>query len=275
MKSYFHITASSYNYLSDPLWLILQHGAGLIGYTLYAPQNQCIIRSQLWQINIQNSETSERFDNLSKAIGDELNLTKIISINFHAAHIAIPELIHQSGKVNDWIQLLNGQNPEEKITLKTSSASGIVHVQPIDQAFNEWLNQKYQYVDSYSFQEFAYHEKEIDSDKLHITFYDQYIFITLYKQGVIHLCQAYPFKTPEDVLYLLLNITDQFELDIAVLSFIPEGFIDADSSLYKLLEQYFPNIEQPGSLKHHYPEETDHLSPFILRYIDRIITCVS
>jgi hypothetical protein len=242
---------------------------------LYASHNQSVIQSQLWQINNHDAGTSEVFENLSKAIGNDLNVTKVISINFHAAHFAIPEVIHQTDKVNDWIQLLNGQNPGEKIILKTSSASGIVHVQPIHQAFYDWVIQKFQSADSYSFQEFAYQKKENDSDLLYVTFYDQHIFINVYKNGVIQLSQAYSFETPEDVLYLLLNITDQFELDIAGLSFIPEGFIDADSSLYKLLEQYFPNIEQPESLKYQYPEEADHLSPFILRYIDRIITCVS
>jgi Protein of unknown function (DUF3822) len=62
------------------------------------------------------------------------------------------------------------------------------------------------------------------------------------------LAQTYSYTTPEDVLYYLLKICQQFSLSQNEVAVQLSGFIDRQSSLYKELYQYFVNISfrEPG-----------------------------
>ena len=71
------------------------------------------------------------------------------------------------------------------------------------------------------------------------------------------LTQTFAYSTPEDVLYYLLKICQQFDLSQQAVHLSLSGLIDKQSVLYKELYQYFIHIEfrQPswGSADSDYP----------------------
>ena len=275
MKSYFDIATASAVNSSDSHWLILQHGAGLMGYILYSTDSKSIIRSRLWLTGNDAAASEEIIDLIKSETLAVSDIAKVIMVNYHTGYFALPDLFFQEDKINHWIDFMIGNDPGEKILINEAVDNAIVHVHPIDKGIHTQLVQQFPGVVVRALQEFAFFGKRQEGDLLYLTFLNQYIFVTLYSNNQLLLNQGYSFKSPEDVLYLLLNITDQFLQDKTSLSIIPEGFIDADSSLYKLLDAYFPKIEIPETSGFDYPENALTVSPFILRHIDRIITCVS
>ena len=246
-----------------------------MGFIVFSPNNLSVIKTRLWLNDDNLAEQNNFLILVEKEIEDYLLIEKTVLVNYHPGYFALPSEIFRKDKLNYWTELLNGLNPIEKMLIKSTDDSDIVHIQPIKKKFHEKLMQKYQDLSIFSFREFAFQRQVYEKDTMCVTFQHQHIFITLYSKGTLQLNQVYSFESPEDVIYLLLNITDHFFLDKSTLTFIPEGFVDADSVLYKLVEQYFPNMQLPDKINYNYPEETEHLSPFILRYFDRIISCVS
>ncbi len=275
MKSYFEIKGPSADHASDSLWLILQYGDGLIGYILYAPEKYTIIKTQLWETGENVSDTTDILNVIKKELGEKVYPAKKFLVNYNPGYYALPRIVYHPEKLNYWIDLMAGTHPAEKIILSESKNNDIINAQSIDINDYTLLNDMYEEIIPFPFQEFAHYKKPQHDNTIRVSFLYKHIFVTLYINGEIHLNQAYPFETREDVLYLLLNITEHFSLDNETLSFIPEGFIESYSAIYKLLHQYFPNIQLPENRQYRYPESSPSVSPYILRHIDRIITCVS
>ena len=59
--------------------------------------------------------------------------------------------------------------------------------------------------------------------------------------------QSFPYETPEDLSYQLLNLAEQFGLDIAELQIYVSGLIDTESIIHNELLKYFLNVDpDPG-----------------------------
>ncbi|MES1215145.1 MAG: DUF3822 family protein [Bacteroidota bacterium] len=57
------------------------------------------------------------------------------------------------------------------------------------------------------------------------------------------LAQNFTYATPADVIYYLLKVSQQLNLEQGKVKLVLSGLIDKDSALYKELYQYFLNIE--------------------------------
>lgn len=76
-------------------------------------------------------------------------------------------------------------------------------------------------------------------------------FSVLVKKGQqIHLVQTYSYKTPLDVIYYLLKISYEFELQQEA-HLILSGLIEKDSAMFRKLNEYFFQLHfaQPPSFK--------------------------
>jgi hypothetical protein len=68
-------------------------------------------------------------------------------------------------------------------------------------------------------------------------------FSVLVKKGnQLQLAQTYSYKTPLDVVYFLLKICTEFQLDQSETVLVLSGLIEEDSALYRELNHYFLNI---------------------------------
>ena len=58
--------------------------------------------------------------------------------------------------------------------------------------------------------------------------------------GELQILQSYRYKTPEDVVFHILNVCENFEVkDVGLQLF---GMIEKDSALFRELHKYFLNI---------------------------------
>lgn len=80
-----------------------------------------------------------------------------------------------------------------------------------------------------------------DEDKLTTIFYQEKVVITLFKDGKFQLLNSYLYRTPEDVVYILLTICKQFDSPDIPLKVV--GFIEENSALFKSLYNYFSYVD--------------------------------
>ncbi|MDQ6814861.1 MAG: DUF3822 family protein, partial [Bacteroidota bacterium] len=75
-----------------------------------------------------------------------------------------------------------------------------------------------------------------------IQFYNTFMVVIVLKDGMFQLIQNFTYETPADVLYYLLNITEQLEMFSESLTLQISGMIDLDFQLYRELIKYFKHV---------------------------------
>ncbi len=85
-----------------------------------------------------------------------------------------------------------------------------------------------------------------EGSHLYCIFDTEQLTVQLQKDGKLQLTQHFSFKTPEDVVYHLLNVCTSFEVNMKEVSVHLTGMIDIDSALYKELYKYFLNLVFEG-----------------------------
>lgn len=76
---------------------------------------------------------------------------------------------------------------------------------------------------------------------------NSYFTITLFQYGVLQLCNSFPYKTSEEILYHITNISKHFNIDSDKDQYRFSGIIYQDTPLYNLLYKY---IRQPEFMQH-------------------------
>ncbi len=79
-------------------------------------------------------------------------------------------------------------------------------------------------------------------DQVDINFTTSHFRIIVKKDGGLQLAQTYAYKTPLDVIYFLLKICYEFNIDQSEAFLIVSGLVEQDSALYKELHHYFTNL---------------------------------
>jgi hypothetical protein len=123
---------------------------------------------------------------------------------------------------------------------------GIINVYPVEYDCFNWLRQK--------FKKFTFHHTysnimrgilsipDASSELITVRFYNTFMIVAVMKDANFHLIQTYHFETPEDVLYYLLNITQQLELFNESLTVRISGMISLEYNLYRELITYFKEV---------------------------------
>jgi hypothetical protein len=71
---------------------------------------------------------------------------------------------------------------------------------------------------------------------------DEFSFI-VFKNGSLQLMQTFSYATPEDVLYYLLKICNQFDISQQEVKISLSGLIEMDSAVYRELYKYFIQLD--------------------------------
>ncbi len=82
-----------------------------------------------------------------------------------------------------------------------------------------------------------------EEGRLQVDFRKEEFVVIATNRNNILLTQTFEYTTPEDVLFYLLKICNQFSLSRERVELQLSGLVDKQSSLYKELYQYFINIK--------------------------------
>lgn len=117
-----------------------------------------------------------------------------------------------------------------------------------------------------------FEQPKTDNAICYLFFYPNYFSLVVYNAGLLQLAQTRKYKAPEDVLYFVLNVFEQYAIaqDTEV---VCAGFIDERSKLYELLFAYLENLKLMNTDKATYSDNTasDHAPHYFLPYINYVV----
>jgi len=82
----------------------------------------------------------------------------------------------------------------------------------------------------------------IRANNFYLIFYPNYFTLVVFKDEQLQFAQTRKYNTPEDVLYFVLNVCTQYNIEKSV-NILSGGFIDEKSSLYEILYQYLEGFQ--------------------------------
>ncbi len=113
---------------------------------------------------------------------------------------------------------------------------------------------------------------KITENSIQLFFYPNYFSVIVYKKSVLQFFQTKYYNNSEDILYTVLNIIQQYELEKNI-EIIIGGFINEDSKLFELLYQYFEGLKL-GSVDEGFfisPEFKDYPAHYFLPYVNYLL----
>jgi hypothetical protein len=81
-----------------------------------------------------------------------------------------------------------------------------------------------------------------NTEIVYLFFYPYYFSLIVFKQGKLQLLQTRTYNNAEDVLYFVLNIFKQYNIDNKT-EIVTGGFINEESKLYQTLYQYAEGLK--------------------------------
>jgi hypothetical protein len=114
-----------------------------------------------------------------------------------------------------------------------------------------------------------FEQAKTDDTICYLFFYPNYFSVVVYNKGLLQLAQTRKYKAPEDALYFVLNVFEQYGIPKNT-DVVCAGFIDERSKLYDLLYAYLENLKLMNTDKTTYSEDTfnDHSQHYFLPYIN-------
>lgn len=170
------------------------------------------------------------------------------------------------------MELSHGNDPDLLLISLKNDEKDLVLVNGINYRNHDLLMNTFKDTVFHSLSTSFYQEYTGDDIRIQLLFYGKNIYLALYQQHQLQLVNSFTFQSPEDVLYILLNLCDTYQLSKETLTINPEGFIDPESAVIKLLEQYFLHIQWPDKRTATMPEE---IPVQTAQFLERIISCVS
>ncbi|MES2003293.1 MAG: DUF3822 family protein [Bacteroidota bacterium] len=186
--------------------------------------------------------------------------------------LLIPANRYSSGAADDYLDLLYGETTRHDTRHETIAAGeGMVNAYRIRKTMNELVGRNfvlYQPHHSYSALLKDVLAKEEQADHfIKLQVYATHIIAAVVKNRQLQLIQSFSYLVPEDILYHLVNISHQFELDVAHSHLEISGMLDPGSVLHQQLQPLFglisfDAIEPDGVFKSHNDFPLHYFTPY-------------
>jgi hypothetical protein len=163
----------------------------------------------------------------------------VIGYSF-AEKILVPDVLY---KYEDAETLLNagfGASVHTTVIAEPVASRQLHTIFRIPTAIYEWAEKKFnnsQYFHAVSVLLKKYTHS--DKDFLRVDIKSKTFSVLVFKDGQLQLAQNREYTSPEDVLYYLLKIIQQFSLSQQDVRLVLSGLIEEESTLYRELYKYF------------------------------------
>lgn len=181
----------------------------------------------------------------------------------HASAVLLPTELIQENTINAAINLVHCVQ-KELITLHNSLAFNQQNItigyrvniqlfQSLQQHFNIiQLQHVYQNV-----LQQALNLQPLQETAMYILMYQNLFVLACIKNKHLQLIQTFTYQTPEDVLYKLLQITQQYQLEQSNCNIILIGVIDLEQKLYQLIKDNFMQVSVPTLVTNNILEQSN------------------
>ncbi len=191
----------------------------------------------------ETSPHAERATAVAEAIAED-NLLRVqvdqilVSLSF-AKSILTPSEFYNPHENEGLLEDIYGNHFEERFLQDEITPDGIVNDYSIPVLYDTILKEHYPTAEIKH--QYSFLLKKLDRSKaIHVLFYFEKMVIMVFKDGKLQIVQTFIYKAPADVVYYLLNISKQFNLESS--SITVYGMIEKRSALYEEIHKYFLHI---------------------------------
>lgn len=189
-------------------------------------------------------------------LGRSYNRTEIV-YNFSES-ILVPEKFYYSSINESSLELVYGDMHNGRLFSDHISEWSVYHIYRIPVSLDDILIHRFNnahFSHSYScWLKTAKQNLNVgDRDEIHTLFYNNKLIVSVLKKDGLQLMRSFEYETAEDVVYYLLNICQQYNIDCEKVTLIISGLIADHSVMYAELQKYFMFLkltERPADFKY-------------------------
>lgn len=180
----------------------------------------------------------------------------------HTTCVCAPNELYSRGMAASAMELMFGVAIEQRSVIENTFGNCVVSTAINEDAWDVYTKHYRITANLHKYYSLLKMQKpQAEEDKLHLVFYNNDFIISAYKQGHLQIVQRFNYKTPEDVLYYVLNVCKTFELNVTDLRIRCSGMIDDSSSLYSTLLSYLGDFSFETADKKLFAAEGFHEYP--------------
>ncbi|MEO8721316.1 MAG: DUF3822 family protein [Ginsengibacter sp.] len=181
--------------------------------------------------------------------------------------VFVPFSLYDQNKNDSLLSLMFGDLDSNKTVLTdVISDTSLYNIYRVSKPILEVISEQFYNASSLHLYTLLIKNKPPERDQLSVIFYTRKIIVSVIKEGKHQLINTFPYQTPEDVSYNLLNICEQFKIKNPHL--VISGLLEENSPLYKEIYKYFNEVELKAL-----PEEnfySDEITKFPSHYFSYI-----
>ncbi len=213
------------------------------GFSYVASHNNQVVALKVFRFDndISYKEKTEALKKLY-AYEDVLNQPGIdisISCSFAESVLSPAEFFNQDENA-ELLETLYGNVFPKQPFQDNLTTHGIINDYNIPDLFSGFLKEYHPSVQIKHQYSLLINKLSKDETTMHVLFYFEKIVIVLFKHGSLQIVQSFTYKAPADVVYHLLNVSQQFTLNDPAI--VMHGMIEKRSALYEEIYNYFLNI---------------------------------
>ena len=275
MKKYFEISETIGSGKPDTARMVILYHTEILGYLLYSPAENQLIQANLWESAIDPDVFPALLKKIKESLPESIRIESTGILTFPNAEIMVPGAVYDADDVTSWMGISFGKEPDVVYITEKINKDDVMLINAINQQNRDRLLAEFNEASFQSLSKSFLKRTSGENHEIHVLFYGRYIYVALYHQHALLLLNSFTFHTPEDVLYVLLDLCDKYQINKENLTVVPEGFIDPESSVIKLLDQYFLHIQWPGHTTDRRYAMPEAIPLQTAQLLERIISCVS
>ena len=271
MKSAINIPFKSSS--KSPVDLLIEIGD--FGFTLLWTSNQLAtidgFAVYVFEENDNQKERIESILNSSQIKGVDFNSVKI-RYNYSAS-LLVPEKHFQASLNEQMLSLVYGKNEEGEINNDVVALKNIHNIYRVPTSINHLLATTFSTSTSLHSTSLQINHQIADSSLYCIVFHES-IKVIVYHEGKLQLVQQFKYQVPNDVVYHLLNVCQQHQLNPSIISCRLSGMIVKESNLFEALYNCFLDISFMDTKELKYAsEEFNELPSHFFSHLIELATC--
>lgn len=234
--------------------LLVEAGNDDFSFLFYEKDSKKVNGALLYEINPTAQPDKELPNSLENILSNNpfIQNTHSVTILYNVAETTLIPMEYDDGYAHDeYLNLLYGKSVHTQVLADKLDHENMVQVYRVKNQVANTLKKFFpqaKYCHSGSLQLQLLNPK---ADTIHCMVQSHRVKIIFYKNGRLQLMQFYSYGTAADLLYCLLNICTQHDVEPSSLNLVLYGLIDQNSNLYKEIYNYFLHVEMatlPGSV---------------------------
>lgn len=258
-------------------YLLIQVADGFIGFVSFYPIEKKVNGWVLYRRE-QNETVSSLQEKLSEIAASESwihsNYEKIQVVLQNCRNVAVPVSLNKEEGKNELFDLMFGKRKNELYLKDIVLQQNIVNHFAVESIIADVLNKKFPKAEWWHIQSLLLSKNAASETLITATIWLNEIHLTVEKNSQWLLMQTYTYQTPEDALYIILNVMKQLYITQEECKVLLQGMIDQKSPLFDMLQLYILNLELKQQTVYQLPVNDQH-PVHLSSSLDQILTCVS